>query len=49
MNADEISLWKLRQYKKENGESPFRIWLNGIGKPLEDRVQARLLELGMET
>lgn len=46
MNADEPRIWTLRQYKKENGESPFRIWLSGIGEPLKDRIQARLLRVG---
>ena len=33
---------EVREYRLENGDSPYRIWLNGLDKMVKARVQARI-------
>lgn len=48
MQMREASPFKIREYVAANGESPFRVWLDGLTNAYKARIQARLLrvELG---
>jgi putative addiction module killer protein len=45
MQMRESGPFKIREYLTENGESPFRLWLESLATAFKARIQARLLRL----